>query len=153
MPVDGGPNAACGPPGELRAAMLARVNAARSAARACGARGMAPAPRLAWSQWLALAARRHAADMAANDFVAHAGSDGARVDRRAERAGYDWRAIGENVGAGAPDVARAVERWLGSPGHCRNLMSPDYADAGAACVTAPGTRYETYWTLVLGEPR
>ncbi len=137
----------------FRQAMVAAVNAARRRAPACGGEPMEPVPGLDWSPALGAAAQAHARDMAANDFLDHAGSDGRRVDRRASDAGYEWRAIGENVGAGARDVAQAVDHWLGSPGHCRNLLNGDYSEFGAACARAPDSRYGTYWTLILGEPQ
>lgn len=137
----------------FRRAMVAAVNAARSRAPACGGERMEPVAGLEWSSALGTAARAHARDMAANDFLGHAGSDGRRVDRRASDAGYEWRAIGENVGAGARDVAQAVDHWLGSPSHCRNLLNGDYNEFGAACARAPDSRYGTYWALILGEPQ
>lgn len=139
--------------GAFRQAMVAAVNAARSRAPACGGEGMESVAGLDWSPALGAAARAHARDMAANDFLDHAGSDGRRVDRRASDAGYEWRAIGENVGAGARDVRQAVDHWLGSPDHCRNLLNGDYSEFGAACARAPDSRYGTYWALILGEPQ
>jgi len=121
----------------FRDAMIAAVNAARRRAPACGGEPMDPVADLAWSPALGAAAGAHAGDMAANDFLAHAGSDGRRVDRRASDAGYEWRAIGENVGAGARSVDQAVEHWLGSPDHCRNLLNGDYSEFGAACARSP----------------
>lgn len=137
----------------FRKAMVAAVNAARRRAPACGGEPMEPVPGLEWSPALGRAAWAHARDMAANDFLGHAGSDGRRVDRRASDAGYEWRAIGENVGAGARDVAQAVDHWLGSPDHCRNMLNGDYSEFGAACARAPDSRYGTYWALILGEPQ
>jgi uncharacterized protein YkwD len=137
----------------FRRAIVAAVNAARRSAPACGGSAMEPVAALAWSPALGAAARDHARDMAGNDFLAHAGSDGRRVDRRASDAGYEWRAIGENVGAGARSVAQAVDHWLGSPSHCRNLLNGDYSEFGAACASAPDSRYGTYWALILGEPQ
>ncbi len=137
----------------FRRAMVAELNAARRRAPACGGKAMDPVAALDWSPALGTAARAHARDMAANDFLDHAGSDGRRVDRRASDAGYEWRAIGENVGAGARDVAQAVDHWLGSPDHCRNLLNGDYSEFGAACASAPDSRYGTYWALILGEPQ
>jgi uncharacterized protein YkwD len=149
--AEGGSNAGCGGPDVVHDALLARVNAARAEARRCGHRALGPAAPVTWSPVLARIADGHAADMAGNDFVAHEGSDGLRVDRRADRAGFAWRAIGENVAAGAPDVARTVRQWLDSPGHCRNLMNRDYTVIGGACRAAEDTRYRSYWVLVLGD--
>ncbi|MEH1124559.1 CAP domain-containing protein [Micromonospora sp. CPCC 206061] len=62
---------------------------------------------------LRTAARRHSADMAANDFFSHTGSDGSDFSTRAKRAGYD-HAMSENIAKGHPTAADVVKGWLGS---------------------------------------
>jgi hypothetical protein len=43
------------------------------------------------------------------------------------------------------DLAATLKVWLGSPGHCANIMNPDFTEMGGAV-------YETYWTTVFGKP-
>jgi uncharacterized protein YkwD len=86
---------------------------------------------------LALAARRHAQDMAAHDFFAHVSPGGKTVQSRVKRAGYlggarEWW-LGEALAwgqsrAGAP---RAILRGLlRSPPHRAILLDPSFRDVG-----------------------
>lgn len=117
---------------EAGRAILDAVNAARAAGRQCGERWFAPAPPLSWNEQLANAALAHSTDMARQHYFDHRGKDGAMPAERATRAGYRWRAVGENIAAGQTSAAEAVAGWLASPGHCANLMNPRFLDTGAA---------------------
>jgi uncharacterized protein YkwD len=139
----------------FRAELLGRINAHRAAGADCASQGQfaAVAP-LAWRAELAGAALVHSEDMATHDFVSHTGSDGRSVGQRATAAGYAWRSVGENVAAGQVSVADVVAAWMGSAGHCANVMNADFRDIALACVPgAADTRYRRYWTMTLGEPR
>jgi len=133
--------------------VLQQVNAARAQARDCGGMRMAAAPPLAWNDALFEAAVDHSRDMANHDYFDHTGRDGNRVMQRATARGYEWRAIGENIAGGDGSVDRVMNGWLRSPGHCRNIMNAEYADIAVACVEREGTRWGTYWTMVLGRRR
>jgi uncharacterized protein YkwD len=129
--------------------VLALVNEARSQKRRCGWKRFAAAPPLALSETLQRAASAHAADMAARGVMSHAGSDGSTAAQRAERAGYDWRFVGENVATGQSTPEQVVEEWIGSPHHCANLMSADFTEMGVAyAASASGV----YWAQVFGAP-
>jgi uncharacterized protein YkwD len=119
----------------------------------CGTRRMPPTAPLAWSDALASAAARHSADMARRDYFDHASPEGQRVGARVTAAGYGWRSIGENIAGGDRSVEVVVRGWMDSPGHCANIMNPEFRDIGAACVERPGTTWGTYWTMVLGRRR
>lgn len=41
---------------------------------------------------------------------------------------------GENLSRSAVDPERVVEAWMGSPGHRANIVDPEYAGLGVACV-------------------
>ena len=135
-------------------ALLTAINAARAQARVC-VNGQSPMPAvapLAWNAQLAAAADRHSTDMAVHNFMDHTGSDGSSAGQRITQAGYVWRAWGENIAAGYPTVAAVVQGWLGSPGHCTNIMSPDFEDFGASCRYNAATTYGSYWTTDFGRP-
>lgn len=133
--------------------VLNLVNRARSTPRRCGTASFSAAPPLRASSALTHTAQAHARDMARNDFLAHEGRDGSQVAERAQRAGYAWRLIGENV-AGGPSTAReAVEGWLSSPGHCRNIMESGFTEMGVAFATERDSRLVVYWAQVFGRPR
>jgi uncharacterized protein YkwD len=133
--------------------VLSLVNAARSKPRKCGRTSFQAVPPLTLSGTLNRAALIHSQDMAKNDFFEHAGSDGSKVGDRAARVGYRWRAVAENIAIGAETAEIVVEGWLKSPGHCVNIMSPDYTEMGIAYVTDPKTGPGIYWTQVFGRPR
>lgn len=134
------------------AAALQLLNAARAVPRDCGGTiGMLPAVQpLRWSAELEQAAIGHSEWMQANNTLSHTGADGSSVGTRATAAGYAWRSIGENIAAGQRDLAAVIASWLASPGHCRNIMHPDFVDTGLAL---KADAYRTWWTLVLGRPR
>jgi uncharacterized protein YkwD len=133
--------------------VLRLANEARSRAQRCGTQAFGAAPPLRWSDTLGAAAQAHSADMARRNYFAHHSPEGAQVNERAQRAGYDWRSIGENIAFGAGSARQVVQGWLDSPGHCRNLMDPGFADMGAAYALNPGSDGAIYWTQVLGRRR
>lgn len=71
---------------------------------------ISPAPPLAMNPLLTVAARRHSADMAANAFQEHTGSDGSNPGTRARDAGYDYSGVGENI------FAYSTNTWYGHVG-------------------------------------
>ncbi|MES2758474.1 MAG: CAP domain-containing protein [Pseudomonadota bacterium] len=135
-------------------AILAGVNAARAAGQTCGEMQFAAAAPLAWNGALGDAALSHSVDMASQRFFKHQGKDGRLVGDRATQAGYRWRRIGENIASGLDSSDEAVAGWLSSPGHCANIMSPNFTEMGAAyAVDAARQNARVYWTQVFGAPR
>ena len=59
------------------------------------------------------------------------------------------RASAENVSAGYADVDAALTGWRRSPRHNDNLLYAPMRRFGLAAATAPGTRYGTFWSLVM----
>lgn len=153
----------------LQQAYLDAINEARSKEQDCGEYGVKPAvPPLVWNDALYQAAYRHSYDLAKSNTFSHTGSGtatdvvaqalhpgvGSVLDERVEYAGYvNWRAIGENLAAGTVmDVAQeAVDGWLSSPGHCVNLMSPDFTEVGMAHYEDAYSYYTHYWTQDFGK--
>lgn len=133
--------------------VLNLANEARARPQRCGTQAFGAAPPLRWSDTLGAAAQAHSADMARRNYFAHRSPEGAQVNERAQRAGYDWQGIGENIAFGAGSARQVVQGWLDSPGHCRNLMDPGFADMGAAYALNPGSDGAIYWTQVLGRRR
>ena len=133
--------------------MVARVNEVRSSGYDCGEGGnFGPAPQLAWNPVLAEAAADHSRDMAENSFFSHTGSNGGDVSDRVERRGYEWSAVGENLAEATPGhftQQSVVEGWLTSPGHCANILRPEFREIGAAKETGD----LEYWTQVFGALR
>lgn len=130
--------------------ILRLVNAARARPRACGEKAFAATAPLAWNEALAEAALAHSRDMAAQDYFSHADPTGRSVTQRATRAGYRWRQVGENIAGGLGSAEQVVAGWLASPGHCANLMAPDFAEMGAAYAVDTRSTLDIYWTQTLG---
>lgn len=133
--------------------VLAATNAARAEARQCGDTWMEAAPPLAWNQQLAAAAQAHSQDMARQVYFSHTNKQGQDPAQRAEAQGYRWRHIGENISRGQNSAQEAVASWIGSPGHCRNLMDPRASELGAGLGIRPGRHPNAYWTELLAAPR
>lgn len=138
---------------DIQDALLSAVNAARGASRMCGSASFGPSPPVAWSDALATAAYLHSSDMARNGFFSHTGSDGSTAGERIARQGYAWRTYGENIAVGYSTVSAVVQGWLGSEGHCRNIMEPDFTEIGAGYAVGQygGNPSARYWTLDLAD--
>ena len=138
---------------DVRDAFLAAVNQARSVNQTCGTTPYGPAAPVSWSDNLAMAAYLHSEDMALNNFFSHTGSDGSSAGQRISRQGYPWRTYGENIAVGYPTVSSVLQGWLGSEGHCRNLMDPDFTEIGAGYAIGPfgGNPAARYWTFDLAD--
>ena len=140
-------------PTAVAARVLELVNAARAQERKCGGQSFAPAAPLKSSPVLASVAAAHARDMAEHAELTHTGSDGSRPADRITRAGYEWRGSGENVAAGQRNADAVVAAWLESPGHCVNIMEPNFTEMGVAFVEVPGANPGIYWAQSFATPR
>ncbi len=113
-------------------------------------RGLSP---LMWSDELAAVARLHSQNMAEFKFFSHRGLDNKLVSDRADDLEIGkWRSIGENIafnrGFGDP-VGKAVELWLDSPTHRRNMMDPTWKESAVGVAkAADGSVYFTQVFLV-----
>lgn len=133
-------------------ALLEEANRARGSAQNCGDRSFGPAPALEWSDKLGRAALAHSRDMAERGYFSHSSPEGEQVSDRARAQDYEFRKIGENLGFGQSSPKQVVEGWLMSPGHCANLMQPEYTEMGAAYALQRSDN-AIYWTQVLGRRR
>jgi len=124
--------------------LLQLVNSYRSAGCNCGSEGyFAPTTPVAWHNSLALAAQGHSEDMFKKNFFSHTGSDGSTLGVRVSRSGYDWQTCGENIAMGHKTEKDVIEGWINSPGHCKNIMNPNFKEMGVF-------KSGDYWTQVFG---
>jgi hypothetical protein len=129
-------------PGRVRAEMLAKVNAERK---------KAGVPPLRPNARLDQAAQRHAQDMLARHYFAHESPEGETVRERSRAAGYDWRAIGENIAEGQLTVDEVMDTWMHSPPHRRNLLARDFKELGAGLALGrSGGGWQVEWVQVFG---
>lgn len=137
------------------------VNAARASARVCGTAHFAAVPPLTWNTQLATAAQRHSVDMAQNGYreetpqepeAPHIGSDGSTPQQRITAAGYVWKNSGENVAAGytVGGINDVVAAWLDSPGHCSNIMNPNFKEIGVSVAVNEQMKYRSFFTQDFG---
>jgi uncharacterized protein YkwD len=133
--------------------VLELVNEARAQRRRCGWKRFDAVPPLALSGVLNRVALEHARDMAERQTLGHAGRDGSTPGERATRAGYPWRAVGENIASGQSSAEQVVADWLKSSHHCANLMDPDYSEMGVGFAVAPQGEGRMYWSQVFAAPR
>jgi uncharacterized protein YkwD len=139
------------------AAMVAKINAVRSVGRSCGTTFYPATTPLAWNDKLTQAAEGHsvytANAVAAGQAPSHTGAGGSTVGDRVTATGYAWQYVGENIAGGQDTVDEVFDAWIGSPGHCANLMSPNFTDYGFACAFNSASIYRTHWTQVFAKPQ
>jgi uncharacterized protein YkwD len=121
-------------------------------------------PALQTDQRLSSIARSHSEDMASHDYFAHEDQQGRSPDQRAQAAGYTCRVkvgqrysgLGENLAQGnlakgatttngkttydwnseEQIAATAVNNWMQSSGHRRNILDPVYTKTGIGVAIA-----------------
>ena len=132
--------------------LLELINSARAQPRQCGTQAFSATAPLAWNATLATAAQDHSRSMANNNFFDHKDRDGRTPGDRAELAGYSGQLVGENIAAGQDTPRKVLDGWLSSPGHCANLMNPQFSELGAAYAVDPKSDAGIYWTSLFGTP-
>ena len=102
-------------------------------------------PGFTYDARLDAAAQKHAQDMVDNDYFSHDSLNGDTVRERIQAEGYDPRGWAENLAQGQQSQGEALQAWINSPGHNRNLNAPleEFA-LGVA-----GSGRELTWVLVL----
>lgn len=147
---------------------LTTINNARTVARSCGQFGSFPAvPAVSWSDKLYKAAYEHSQDLTESNTFSHDGSGTASdwsgfllskqssMTDRVATYNYVWSRISENISAGTSrDTAQeAVDSWLSSDGHCKNIMDANVTQVGMALSSKQGTTFTYYWTQNFAKPR
>jgi uncharacterized protein YkwD len=93
------------------------------------AHGLGP---LRANQQLTLAAEDRIGDMFAKHYFNHVAPDGLQPFVWAERRGYDYTTIGENLATGYRGAESVVDGWMHSPGHRANILGRDFDEVGVA---------------------
>ena len=132
--------------GDFRTDMLSMVNFIRAKGCNCGGKSLPAVPKLTWNGQLEQAAINHANDMAKHNRLDHVSSDGSEIDNRADKAGYKWMELGENIAFGQQSLQQVMQDWLKSTSHCKQLMSNKVTELGAA-------RNGKYWVQDYGKKR
>jgi uncharacterized protein YkwD len=132
-PSDAGPACGAGDTSEV-CEVFRLVNAERATA------GLPP---YAWDPHLAVAAQRHAEDMAAQGYFSHTSLDGRTFADRAGEAGYDASPRGENIAMGYPSPEAVMDGWMSSDGHRANILASGSNEIGVGL-------HERHWVQVFG---
>ena len=94
-------------------------------------------------------ANEHSEDMATGGFCRHTGRDGSSSRTRIRHHGYpfnNW--VGENIICGRKTPKRAMQWWLSSGPHSRNIFHGHYTHIGIGY--HPHGPYGPMWTLNFG---
>ena len=91
-------------------------------------------PALSYSEKLADAARRKAANMFEEDYWAHTSQSGKSPWVWFKEVGYNYTYAGENLAKDFGDTGRMVSAWMASPTHRDNIVGSKYTETGLAVV-------------------
>ncbi|SDC32304.1 CAP domain-containing protein [Niabella drilacis] len=124
---------------------LQQINAIRARGCNCGGRKYPPVKAVSWNGQLENTAAAHSNYMLRRGRLSHSGRNGMMPEKRVAASGYRWSYVAENIAMGQRSTTEVIQSWLQSPQHCRNIMSRNVTEIGAA-------RSGAYWTLVLAAP-
>ena len=94
---------------------------------------------LSENQLLDTIAAERAKDMLDKQYFAHISPTGEQASDVAQRVGYHYKIIAENLASGAFFTnQKIVDGWMQSPGHRKNILSPDVQEIGVAVVKKGG---------------
>jgi uncharacterized protein YkwD len=80
---------------------------------------------------------------------------GSNFSARITAAGFIWETAGENIATGYPTPASVVAGWMASPGHCRNILDPQFSSVGTGIAghgIAPFGSGPSTWTQDFATP-
>jgi uncharacterized protein YkwD len=90
-------------------------------------------PPLRESRLLNAIAEERVKDMLTKQYVAHSSPSGESYADVAQRAGYRYRLLAENIASGIfSNNQKVVEAWMQSPGHRKNILHPEVEEIGVA---------------------
>ncbi|MFD7321603.1 CAP domain-containing protein [Streptomyces sp. NPDC059875] len=96
------------------------------------------------------AAQAHADDMAARDYYEHISPEGRDAGDRIRAAGYASSGWAENIHRGPKSPAEAMEDWMNSDGHRRNILNCSFKDIGVGVTL---TENGPWWVQNFGTGR
>ena len=132
---------------QFEAEVLALVNEQRISGASCGGNGFFDSTHpLVMNMDLQIAARNHSLDMARRDFFDHVNPDGEDPGQRIAATGYSAATWGENIAWGQTSPEQVVATWIGSSGHCANIMRSSFTEIGI------GYDPTNIWTQVFATP-
>jgi uncharacterized protein YkwD/glutaredoxin len=136
---------------DVVAIIVELVNQLRSEGVNCGDKYMPPAKPITSNEILTKTALAHSGDMNNRNYFAHTAPEpspyGVTLSNRVSRFGYSFSTVGENIAKNTVGTPQSYfEQWKKSPGHCSNMMNPNFKEIGY------GVEGE-YATMVLGSSK
>lgn len=126
----------------IRGELIERVNRERKTRRL---------PPMRENALLDRAAEAHAQDMIRRSFYGHESPEGRTALDRVQRAGYNARAVGENIAEGQSTSAEVMDEWMASPVHRAHILSLEMLEIGCAVAFGKNARgYEIVWVQDFG---
>jgi uncharacterized protein YkwD len=115
------------------------------------ARASVKLPALTINPQLMSAAQTHSADMACNNFLGHAGSDGTWIGDRLLRAGFPANTYySEIIAIGTP--RDAISQWQSDKPHWDAVLDPSVTEIGAGYAYYQSSDFNGYITVDMGRP-
>jgi len=147
-------------PSEFEKELVQKINKVRQAGQSCQGTFYASSDFVVWNTALAGAAKTHVKDVlelhaqgkinVRTQAPPHVGSDGKRVDSRAESQNYVFKTIAENLASSSnssPNIDQVLASWVSSTkGHCEVLVRSEFKDVGLYFE-------DGVWAAVFGNPR
>ena len=149
QPASGTPTDTCSPQRDsgYEQDILEKINSARAA------QGLTV---LKLDDRLSAAAYAHSTDMACQDFIDHAGSDGSTWYTRIQAQDYTYAYATENIYVGNPAFGGtpdgAFDWWMNSPVHRDNILSAKVSEIGIGYAYSESSTYGGYYTLNFARP-
>lgn len=102
---------------------------------------------LCLNQKLLTAAQNFCQYMASTGDFNHNSANGSTPKSRLDAVGYKYYTYGENIAYGQQSADSVMNAWINSPGHQRNIVNPNFKEAGfAKC----GSAQRPYWVAIFG---
>ena len=109
--------------------LIDAINEQRSQVRNCGGTEYGPSDPVTLNLKLQCASRIHSWDMDGRNYFDHDSLEEMKFYERIQMVGASYMGAGENL-TYASTAEAAVQSWMNSPLHCRNLMCDSFTEAG-----------------------
>jgi uncharacterized protein YkwD len=122
--------------------ILSREAVARLTNRERTVNGLEP---LGENQLLNTIAEDRAKDMLEKQYFAHVSPTGEQASDLAQRVGYRYKIIAENIASGMfLTNQKIVDGWMQSPGHRKNILSPEVREIGVSVMKGRMSGQDTW---------
>ena len=121
---------------------LVHVNELRIKGITCGTKVMPAVGKVTLNEKLSEVALAHSKDMDTKNYFSHTNKENKSPRDRIRAAGYLDLTFGENIYQNTfANAEFAVAAWQASPGHCLNMMNPNFKEMGIG-------NHNSYWTQI-----